>query len=126
MLIAMSAVHSVSALHFYSDFSDLKHPLDILWTYHSSHAAVDSRHARAHAPTAHARTLSWHVALQGPRMSVPYFVNPKLNFKFQGPEKKFPPVSGFDLLAKTGNAYEARRYDPQWQIVRVQMLMHMS
>ena len=46
-------------------------------------------------------------------MSVPYFVNPKLNYKFQGPEKKFPPLSGFDLLAKTGNAYEARRNDPE-------------
>lgn len=46
-------------------------------------------------------------------MSVPYFVNPKLNYTFQGPEKKFPPLSGFDLLAKTGNAYEARKYDPE-------------
>ena len=46
-------------------------------------------------------------------MSVPYFVNPKLNFPFQGPEKKYPPLSGFDLLAKTGNAYEARKNDPQ-------------
>lgn len=46
-------------------------------------------------------------------MSVPYFVNPKLNYVFQGPEKKFPPLSGFDLLAKTGNAYEARKNDPE-------------
>lgn len=46
-------------------------------------------------------------------MSVPYFVNPDLNFVFQGPEKKFPPLSGFDLLAKTGNAYEARKNDPK-------------
>ena len=46
-------------------------------------------------------------------MSVPYFVNPKLNFKFQGPEKRYPELSGFDLLAKTGNAYEARRNDPE-------------
>ena len=46
-------------------------------------------------------------------MSMPYFVNPKLNYVFQGPEKRFPPLSGFDLLAKTGNAYEARRNDPQ-------------
>ncbi|KAK9834460.1 hypothetical protein WJX74_002175 [Apatococcus lobatus] len=50
---------------------------------------------------------------KGSRMSMPYFVNPKLNYVFQGPEKKFPPLSGFDLLAKTGNAYEARRNDPQ-------------
>ena len=53
------------------------------------------------------------VKLQGSRMSMPYFVNPKLNYTFQGPEKKYPPLSGFDLLAKTGNAYEARRNDPQ-------------
>ena len=46
-------------------------------------------------------------------MSVPYFVNPKLNYVFQGPEKKFPPLSGFDLLAKTGNACEARKIDPE-------------
>ena len=46
-------------------------------------------------------------------MSVPYFVNPDLNFVFQGPEKKFPPLSGFELLAKTGNAYEARKNDPK-------------
>ena len=44
---------------------------------------------------------------------MPYFVNPKLNYIFQGPEKKFPPLSGFDLLAKTGNAYEARKNDPE-------------
>ncbi|KAK9803831.1 hypothetical protein WJX73_004943 [Symbiochloris irregularis] len=54
---------------------------------------------------------------RGARMSVPYFVNPNLNFKFQGPEKKYPPLTGFDLLAKTGNAYEARKNDPEgkWQ-----------
>lgn len=46
-------------------------------------------------------------------MSIPYFVNPRLNYTFQGPEKKFPPLSGFDLLAKTGNAYEARKHDLQ-------------
>ena len=46
-------------------------------------------------------------------MSVPYFVNPRLNYTFQGPEKKYPPLSGFDLLAKTGNAYEARKHDPE-------------
>ena len=51
--------------------------------------------------------------MQGARMSVPYFVNPKLNFSFQGPEKKYPSLTGFDLLAKTGNAYEARKNDPQ-------------
>lgn len=44
-------------------------------------------------------------------MSLPYFVNPRLNFKFQGPEKKYPAVTGFDLLAKTGSAYEARKND---------------
>ena len=43
---------------------------------------------------------------------MPYFVNPKLNYQFQGPGKKFPPVSGFELLSKTGNAYEARKNDP--------------
>lgn len=50
-------------------------------------------------------------------MSVPYFVNPNLNYKFQGPDKKYPPLTGFDLLAKTGNAYEARKNDPErkWQ-----------
>ena len=51
--------------------------------------------------------------VQGARMSVPYFVNPNLNFKFQGPEKKYPPLTGFDLLAKTGNAYEARKNDSE-------------
>ena len=53
------------------------------------------------------------MSVQGSRMSVPYFVNPDLNYVFQGPEKKFPPLSGFDLLAKTGNAYEARKNDPK-------------
>ena len=46
-------------------------------------------------------------------MSVPYFLNPKLNYEFQGPQKKYPALTGFDLLAKTGNAYEARRNDPK-------------
>lgn len=34
-----------------------------------------------------------------------------------GPEKKYPPLTGFDLLSKTGNAYEARKNDPkkEWQ-----------
>ena len=34
-----------------------------------------------------------------------------------GPEKKYAPLTGFDLLAKTGQAYEARKNDPQkkWQ-----------
>ncbi len=59
------------------------------------------------------RTELSSFALQGARMSMPYFVNPRLNFTFQGPDKKYPPLSGFDLLAKTGNAYEARRNDPQ-------------
>lgn len=36
---------------------------------------------------------------------------------FAGPEKKYPPLTGFDLLSKTGNAYEARKNDPkkEWQ-----------
>lgn len=57
------------------------------------------------------------MSLQGSRMSIPYFVNPRLNYIFQGPEKKYPPLSGFDLLAKTGNAYDARKNDAQknWQ-----------
>jgi hypothetical protein len=55
--------------------------------------------------------------VQGPRWSIPYFVNPKLNYVIQGPEKKFGPVTGFDLLSKTGNAYAARKNDPEkvWQ-----------
>jgi hypothetical protein len=40
---------------------------------------------------------------------MPYFVNPKLNYVIQGPEKRFSPVTGFDLLSKTGNAYVARK-----------------
>ena len=40
--------------------------------------------------------------MQGPRWSIPYFVNPKLNFVIQGPEKRWGPVTGFDLLSKTG------------------------
>ena len=40
--------------------------------------------------------------LQGPRYSIPYFVNPKLNYAIQGPEKRWGPVTGFDLLSKTG------------------------
>ena len=47
--------------------------------------------------------------LQGARYSIPYFVNPKLNYVIQGPEKRFSPVTGFDLLSKTGNAYVARK-----------------
>ena len=46
-------------------------------------------------------------------MSMPYFGNLKLNYVFQGPEKKFLPLSGLDLLAKTSNAYEARQDDQQ-------------
>lgn len=41
-------------------------------------------------------------ALQGPRYSMPYFVNPKLNYSIQGPQKRWGPVTGFDLLSKTG------------------------
>ncbi|CAL5229196.1 g12477 [Coccomyxa viridis] len=54
---------------------------------------------------------------QGARYSVPYFVNPKLNYIIEGPEKRFSPVTGFDLLSKTGNAYAARKNDPEkaWQ-----------
>lgn len=32
--------------------------------------------------------------MQGGRLSVPYFVNPKLSFVFQGPEKKYPALTG--------------------------------
>ena len=49
------------------------------------------------------------VSLQGARYSIPYFVNPKLNYVIQGPEMRFSPVTGFDLLSKTGNAYAARK-----------------
>ncbi|KAK9908386.1 hypothetical protein WJX75_007121 [Coccomyxa subellipsoidea] len=54
---------------------------------------------------------------KGARYSIPYFVNPKLNYVIQGPDKRFPPVTGFDLLSKTGNAYVARKNDPEkaWQ-----------
>jgi hypothetical protein len=44
--------------------------------------------------------------LQGPRYSIPYFVNPKLNYSIQGPNKRWGAVTGFDLLSKTG---ECRR-----------------
>ena len=47
--------------------------------------------------------------MQGARYSIPYFVNPKLNYVIEGPEKRFAPVTGFDLLSKTGNAYAARK-----------------
>ena len=49
------------------------------------------------------------MSLQGARYSIPYFVNPKLNYIIEGPEKRFSPVTGFDLLSKTGNAYAARK-----------------
>ncbi len=49
------------------------------------------------------------VSLQGARYSIPYFVNPKLNYVIEGPQKRFSPVTGFDLLSKTGNAYAARK-----------------
>ena len=48
-------------------------------------------------------------SLQGARYSIPYFVNPRLNYVIEGPEKRFSPVTGFDLLSKTGNAYAARK-----------------
>ena len=31
----------------------------------------------------------------------------------QGPQKKFPVMTGFDLLSKTAHAYEARKSDLQ-------------
>jgi hypothetical protein len=40
--------------------------------------------------------------MQGGRYSIPYFVNPKLNYVIQGPEKRWGPVTGFDMLSKTG------------------------
>lgn len=43
-----------------------------------------------------------HDAPQGPRYSMPYFVNPKLNYVIQGPKKRWGPVTGFDMLSKTG------------------------
>ena len=39
---------------------------------------------------------------QGPRYSMPYFVNPKLNYVIQGAQKRWGPVTGFDMLSKTG------------------------
>ena len=52
------------------------------------------------------------VSVQGARYSIPYFVNPKLNFVIQGPEKRWGPVTGFDLLSKTGGKRQmpARTY----------------
>jgi hypothetical protein len=50
--------------------------------------------------------LVWAM-LQGPRWSIPYFVNPSLNFVIQGPEKRWGPVTGFDLLSKTGEVSRA-------------------
>jgi hypothetical protein len=55
--------------------------------------------------------------MQGARYSIPYFVNPKLNYIIQGPEKRFSPVTGFDLLSKTGNAYVARKNGARLQTV---------
>ncbi|KAI7838916.1 hypothetical protein COHA_007322 [Chlorella ohadii] len=53
----------------------------------------------------------------GERYSIPYFVNPRLNYVMQGPEKRWGPITGFDILSKTGNAYAARRNSPDksWQ-----------
>ena len=47
---------------------------------------------------------------------MPYFVNPKLNFVIEGPQKRFSPVTGFDLLSKTGNAYAARKNGMLWSL----------
>jgi len=44
------------------------------------------------------------LTLQGPRYSMPYFVNPKLNYVIQGPRKRWGPVTGFDMLSRTGGA----------------------
>lgn len=44
---------------------------------------------------------------------MPYFVFPDLEFEFQGPAKKYPPMTAFKLLSETGNAYEARKNDAQ-------------
>eukprot|EP00775_Hariotina_reticulata_P003032 gene3032-3313_t len=49
---------------------------------------------------------------QGPRYSMPYFVNPKLHYVIQGSKKLWEPVTGFELLSKTGNAYVARKSNP--------------
>ncbi|PSC76470.1 presenilin isoform B [Micractinium conductrix] len=51
------------------------------------------------------------------RYSIPYFLNPKLRYAIQGPQKRWAPVTGFDLLSKTGNAYAARKNseDKSWQ-----------
>jgi hypothetical protein len=48
---------------------------------------------------------------------MPYFLNAKLNYEIQGPSKRWPALTGYDLLAKTGAAYEARKNDPTgaWQ-----------
>ena len=54
---------------------------------------------------------------QGPRFSIPYFINPRLGYSIQGPTKRWGPVTGFDLLSLTGNAYAARKNNPDksWQ-----------
>ena len=44
---------------------------------------------------------------------MPYFLFPELQFEFQGPEKKYAPMTAFKLLSETGNAYEARKNDSQ-------------
>ncbi|GAB4822422.1 hypothetical protein N2152v2_009468 [Parachlorella kessleri] len=53
----------------------------------------------------------------GPRYSIPYFVIPKLNYAIQGPSQRWGPVTGFDLLAKTGHAYVSLKNNPDktWQ-----------
>lgn len=53
-------------------------------------------------------TVVWY-ALQGPRYSMPYFVNPKLNYVIEGPQKRWGPVTGFDMLSKTGKAWQSKQ-----------------
>lgn len=54
---------------------------------------------------------------RGPRYSIPYFANSKLDVIIQGPEKKFDPVTSFDLLSKTGESYDGKKNKPgnEWQ-----------
>lgn len=55
--------------------------------------------------------------MQGGRLSLPYFLQGKLSHTFTSPEQKYPPWTGFEMIAKTGRAYEARKADTQksWQ-----------
>ncbi|KAK9812273.1 hypothetical protein WJX73_009505 [Symbiochloris irregularis] len=54
---------------------------------------------------------------RGPRYSIPYFANSKLDVVIQGPNKKFDPVTSFDLLSKTGESYDGKKNKPgnEWQ-----------